>query len=133
MGGDRQSWNFTAANGMFTLPKDGSCLAAAVNSTAVIRQSGSDCSTTDPQPRQQWVLKPTVHGQLVALSSNTSLCLTEGPTAGQVLSGPASDGSQREMPAAETWGWCVNTSNMWLVCGVGCLFLPFDPRVLPHR
>lgn len=30
-----------------------------------------------------------------------------------MLSGPASDGSRREMPAAETWEWCVNNSNMY--------------------
>ena len=30
-----------------------------------------------------------------------------------MLSGPASDGSRREIPAAEPWDWCVNTSNMW--------------------
>ena len=121
IGGDRQAWNYSSADQMLVLPKDGSCLGAPslVNSSGshhpVVWQKAGDgnCDTSSPHPHQQWVLKPAAHGQLVASSADGSLCIAEGPRTEQVLSGPASDGSRREMSAAEPWGWCVNNSNMY--------------------
>ncbi len=122
IGGARQAWNYSADDGMFVLPKDRSCLGVPSISSGhhstthpVVRQRAADgnCNASHPRPHQQWKLKPAERGQLVASSADTSLCLAEGPHTEQVLSGSASDGSRREMPAAETWAWCLNNSNMF--------------------